>query len=128
MISRSELGVTRAALASGVMGQHEGSVELRAFRGTRKSSVYRDHIVPAREFGRVVVAAARDGLSLLPSLDVYGRRSLDKAEAKQLAEEATDLRMSGRLADLDEELTAIAEVARWCAHASGNSWLMIVGP
>src|SRR5262245_60264710 len=109
--------VTGAALASDSMEHAEGSVELRAFRGTRRSSVYRDHLVAASEFGRVVVAAAEHGLPLLPSLDVYGRHSLDKAEAKRLAEEATELRMSGRLADLDDELTAIAEVARWCAHA-----------
>ena len=53
---------------------------------------------------------------------------LDKRKARQLADEAGSIRSGGELLDLDAELTAIAEVARWCAHASGRSWLRIEGP
>ena len=121
------MSVTRVELACRSVEQNEESVELRAFRGTRKSSVYRNHILSAGAFGRILVAGAEHGLSLLSSLDVYGGNELGKAEAKRLAEETTDLRMSGHLPELDDELTAIAEVARWCAHASGNAWLTILG-
>ncbi len=105
-----------------------GSVELRAFRGTRKASVYREYLVSETAFGRVLSIGAERGLSLLSSLDPHGRRELDKAGAKRLAEEATDMRMSGQLPDLDYDLTAIAELARWCVHATEDSWLTIVGP
>jgi hypothetical protein len=103
-------------------------VEVRAFRGTRRASVYREHVVPERAFARILAAGTARGLSLLSSLDRHGRRELDKATARRLAEEATELRVSGELPDLDRELTAVAEVARWCAHSSNASWLRIEGP
>jgi hypothetical protein len=59
---------------------------------------------------------------------LHGRHELDKAGAKRLAEEATEMRMTGQLPDLDADLTAIAEVARWCAHATEESWLTIRDP
>ena len=52
----------------------------------------------------------------------------EAVEPAQLADEATSIRASGELPDLDEDLTAIAEVARWCAHASADSWMKIEGP
>ena len=102
-------------------------VALRAFRGTRRSSVYREHVLSESAFSEILSAGAARGLALLSLLDADGRHELDKVGAKQLAEEATDLRMSGQLPELDDDLTGIAEVARWCAHASEHTWLTIEG-
>jgi hypothetical protein len=103
-------------------------VEVRAFRGTRQASVYREHVLSDTRFARIVAAGATAGLSLLSSLDPYGPHVLDKAGAQRLAEETSRLRISGELPDLDDDLTAIGEVARWCARASDNSWMRIEGP
>jgi hypothetical protein len=110
------------------MEQPDEPVELRAFRGTRKASIYREHIISGSAFGRVLAVGAERGLSQLSALDVHGRQELDKAGAKRLAEEATEVRMSGQLPDLDDDLTAIVELALWCVHASEDSWLKITGP
>ena len=109
------------------MPEHGGAVEVRAFRGTRRASVYRDHVLPEGDFGRILAAGTARGRALLSSLDQHGPHELDKASAKRLAEEATDLRMSGELPDLDGDLIALIEVARWSAHASDESWLRIEG-
>jgi hypothetical protein len=107
------------------MPEHGGAVEVRAFRGTRRASVYREHVLPERDFARIVAAGAARGLQLLSSLDRHRPYELDKASAKRLADEVTDLRISGELPDLDADLTAVIEVARWCAHASDDSWWRI---
>ena len=104
------------------------AVEIRAFRGSRRTSVYREHVLSERAFAEILAAGERNELALLSSLDQYGHHELDKRKAAQLADEATSIRTSGELLDLDEDLTAIAEVARWCAHASADSWLKIEGP
>jgi hypothetical protein len=108
--------------------QHGGAVRVRAFRGRRRASVYREYVVAAKVVPRIAEASRARGLLILSSFPQSGRRELDKAKAKRLAEEATELRMSGERPDLDHDLTAVAEVARWCAHASGDSWLWIEGP
>jgi hypothetical protein len=104
------------------------SVEIRAFRGTRRASVYRGHALGERAFRRIVDAGARRGLTRLASLDPGGADELDKRTARQLADEASRLRESAELPDLDPDLVAIAEVARWCARAPKGSWLRIEGP
>ena len=103
-------------------------VEIRAFRGSRRASVYRQHALGACAFRRIVAAGARNGLRRLASLEPYGPYELDKATARQLADEASRLRAAGELPDLDADLVAIAEVARWCARADKASWLRIEGP
>ena len=110
------------------MHEHSETVEVRAFRGTRRTSVYREHVLPKQDFVRILAAGAARGLALLSSLDQHGPHELDKASAKRLAEEATDLRMSGELVELDGDLVAVTEVARWCAHASDDAWLRIEDP
>jgi hypothetical protein len=90
--------------------------------------VYRAHVLPQGEFRRIVETADRRGLALLPTLHPRGRQELGKREARALATEATALRVSGELADLDDDLTEIAEIARWCARAGENAWLRIEGP
>jgi hypothetical protein len=101
---------------------HGEGVELRAFRGTRRSSVYRAHALRAADAARVRGAAAELGLPLLASLALG---ELDKREARRLAEELRRLRASARLLELDDDLTAVAAVANWCARASGPAWLRI---
>jgi hypothetical protein len=85
-------------------------VAIRAFRGSRRSSVYREHELDAESFARIGAAWPRE---------------FDKAGARRLADELTALRASATLLDLDDDLTAIGELARWCARASGDAWLRI---
>ena len=106
----------------------EEAVEVRAFRGTRKSSVYREHVLAESAFVRILDVAARERLTLLSSLDQYGPHELGKGDARRLADEATGIRAGGVLPELDDDLTAIAEVASWCARATEDSWLRIEGP
>jgi hypothetical protein len=104
------------------------TVEIRAFRGTRRSSVYREHILPRHAFVRILAAGERHGLVVLSSLDQPGPHELDKHNAHRVADEAGSLRVSGDLIELDDELAAIAELARWCARASDPSWMKIATP
>jgi hypothetical protein len=110
--------------------QHGDEVEVRAFRGTRRSSVYRSHLLSAKAFARIRAAGERKGfplLSCLSSLGQSGHHDLNKKGAREMADEATSIRSSGDLPELDDDLTAIAEVARWCARASDDSWMKIEG-
>jgi hypothetical protein len=88
------------------------SVAIRAFRGTRRSSVYREHVLDGAAFERIAAGWPQE---------------FDKAGARRLAEELTALRASAVMLDLDDDLTAIAELARWCSRATGDAWLRI-GP
>lgn len=107
--------------------QGRETVEIRAFRGNRRSSVYREHVLAGADFVRILHAAELEGLALLASLDQQRPRQLDKADARRLADETTRMRATAALPDLDEDLTAIAEVARWCGRATEDSWLRIEG-
>ena len=104
------------------------TVELHAFRGSRRASVYRAHVVTEAAFARIVESGAGQDLALLASLGRSGAHELDKDAARQLAAEANEIRMSGELMDLDSDLVAIAELARWCARASTRSWMTIEAP
>lgn len=104
------------------------AIEIRAFRGSRRRSVYRKHVLSVETFGRIVATAERMALAQLSSLDVHGPRELDKRQAAELAVELTSIRSTSELSELDRDLTAIAEVARWCSHATRGSWLKIDGP
>jgi hypothetical protein len=87
--------------------------------------VYREHVLSTKVFARILQVGARRGLALLASLDQYGPHRLDKRKAQQLADETGSIRRAADLPDLDSDLTAIAEIARWCARASGQSWMKI---
>jgi len=102
-------------------------VELRAFWGSRRASVYRAHVVSGPAFARILVAGAAHDLGLLASLGRSDPHELDKGTARQLAAEVSEIRMSGELVELDSELVAIAELARWCARAPAGSWMTIEG-
>src|SRR5262245_44652234 len=104
-------------------GGHQGHVTIRAFRGTRRSSVYRDHTLPEASFARIRSAAAGRGLPGLTSLDPVAAADLDKPTARRVAREADALRRSAALLELDDDLAAIGDVARWCARAGGPAWL-----
>jgi len=99
-------------------------VGARAFRGTRKKSVYRDHVLDADDLARVAEAGRQSGhavVALLASLPC----ELDKEGAGRLAGELTELRLGAELLDLDGDLTALAELARFCARARGGAWLTL---
>jgi hypothetical protein len=109
-------------------GRKAETVEIRAFRGTRKASVYRDYVLRKKTFALILAAADEEGLALLSSLDAFGPHELDKAASMELAEQLTQLRSSGAVVDIDDDLVAVAEVARWCARAGEDAWLRIEGP
>ena len=98
-------------------------VEFRAFRGTRRSSVYRSHALDGGAFSRIVDAAAAAGLAALQHLAPIAE--LNAAEAHQLAAELTQLRSSAALVDLDSDLAAIAALASWCARARRSAWMTV---
>jgi hypothetical protein len=100
-------------------------VEIRAFRGTRRSSVYREHVVAAAAFVLMLELARREGLTLLAALTPRGPHELETDDAQRLAHELTSLQASGVPPDLDDDLTAFAELARWCGRAGEDSWLRI---
>ncbi len=79
-------------------------------------------------FAQILAVGKKNGLSLLSSLDPQGRHQLDKREAQRMADEITRISAGGDLRALDDDLTAIAEIARWCARASDNSWMKIETP
>lgn len=87
----------------------------RAFRGTRRTSVYRDHAVDAAVLGRIAEASRRAGLAIAPSLTSVPREL-----------ELSELRRAAEVLDLDGDVTALAELARFCARARGDSWLTLV--
>jgi len=72
---------------------------------------------------RVGEAAKQTGLPVLASL--RSGRELNKAEARQLAGELDAMRARQELPELDRDLVAIAEIARWCAHARGDARLRV---
>jgi hypothetical protein len=88
---------------------------VRAFRGTRRSSIYREYVLADEVLDQILAAAGRSGLT----------GELDQDEARRLAEELDGVRASAALLELDDELTAIAELARWCGRAADEAWLRI---
>jgi hypothetical protein len=100
------------------------AVEVRAFRGTRRSAIYRTHTLESADFCRIRDAARSLDLPLIGSLDPRRLDRLDKDAATRVAEEMTQLRLSGQLLELDDDLAAIASLARWCRH-SGSAWMTI---
>jgi hypothetical protein len=100
-------------------------IELRAFRGSRRSSTYRAHEVGAEAAAQIGAVATSAGLTELAGAVSAADRELDKRSARVLADEATRLRMTARVLELDDDLTAIAEVANWCGRAAGRAWLQV---
>jgi len=97
-------------------------VVFRAFRGTPRSSVYRDHAVSTEAFDRIRALGLERGLAVL-DLEPGVTTELDKREARELARAVDALRRSAELLDLDGDLAPIGEVARWCARSTGRAWL-----
>ncbi len=98
-------------------------VSIRAFRGTRRSSVYRECLVPERVFSDIVAAGEGHSLPTLSSLDAAGPHQLDKGHARKLAREVAAIGTPLH----EPHLTALIDIARWCAHAKATSWLTIAG-
>jgi hypothetical protein len=107
-----------------VLSEEPDGVAIRAFRGTRRSSVYRECLVSEKVFGRLLATGETRGLPLLSSLDSRGPHELDKKRSRRFAEEAAVVEDAVN----EPDFAAIVEIALWCAHAKGNSWLRIVGP
>ena len=76
------------------------AVEIRAFRGSRRTSVYREHVLSERAFAQILAAGERKELALLSSLDQYGHHELDKRKAAQLADDVKPVTPGGLEANL----------------------------
>ena len=76
------------------------------------------------DFRRIRNIALSLDLPVLGSLDSRQPDRLDQEGASRLAEETTQLRLSGRLLELDDELAQIASLARWCQHR-GKAWMTV---
>jgi hypothetical protein len=100
-------------------------IEARAFRGTRKASVYRGHVLEADDLNRIAEAGRRAGFDLVASL-ATAPIEVGKENARRLAGELSELRVGAELLDLDDDLTALAELARFCARARERAWLTLV--
>lgn len=96
---------------------------MRAFRGTRRSSVYRSHTLAGPAASRITAVAATSRAVWLRRLS--GDSRLGKADARKLADEARALLADPRLLEVHDDLAAIVSVASWCARASGDAWLTI---
>jgi hypothetical protein len=99
----------------------QGVVEIRAFRGTLRSSVFRECLVSDDLFRRLLAAGERYGFRSLIALKPPGPHKLDRQHARRFAREVEELQGLLR----EPEVAAIIEVAVWCAHSSNNSWLTI---
>jgi hypothetical protein len=99
-------------------------IEIRAFRGNRRSSVYREHVIGCAAFAPVLAAAREHGLPMLASLGTRSVR-LEPDGADRLAREASALREEVPSPALAGHLAAIADIARWCSRARGHSWMTI---
>ncbi|HWE82292.1 MAG TPA: hypothetical protein VG265_11625 [Gaiellaceae bacterium] len=107
------------------MGVEGEGIEFRAFRGDRRSSVYREYVIACATFASVLAAAREQGLPLLASLGARGGRRLEPDEADRLAREASALGEELPSPTLAAHLAAIADIARWCSRARGRSWMTI---
>ena len=103
----------------------QSAIELRAFRGTRRSATYRSHALAPDAARRVASAATAGGFTTLAAVARGDEGELDKREARRLADEVTNLRTAALALELDDQLTAVAEVANWCARARGRAWLQV---
>ena len=102
------------------------SVDVRAFRGSRRSSVYRNQTLTGQDFRRILDVARSLELPVLGSLGSGRPERLNKDKASRVTEEATQLRLSGQLLELDDELATIASLGRWCRHR-GTTWMTFHG-
>ncbi|HEV8460954.1 MAG TPA: hypothetical protein VGQ38_09620 [Gaiellaceae bacterium] len=100
-------------------------VEVRAFRGTHRSAVYRSHSIERIALRRIVAVAIGERLPTLGQLSNEESLTFDAPEARRIAAEITQLRSAALLLDLDQDLAAIARVANWCGHARGTAWLTV---
>jgi hypothetical protein len=103
------------------MGLEGEGVEIRAFRGSRRSAVYREVVLSAGAFERVVAEGRAHELAQLASLQ--GARRLDRDQARALVAEIESLGGAHHSPELGPLLERLADVARWCARARGGSWL-----
>jgi hypothetical protein len=102
-------------------------VEIRAHRGSRRASIYDEHVMPEDLFARMVSLASADKLHQLSSLDPYGPTELTPSRPGGLQKRLLH-RPSRERPAAEPHLTAIRRVADSCLTHSGDSWLLIEGP
>ena len=108
--------------------EHGEVVEVRAYRGPRRASVRREHLVNEDLFPRALLLARAYRLHQLAGLDGYGPTELNKPQARRLADELGFLRTVVNDSLLEPHLTGMQEVADFCWRTSDDAWLLIEGP
>jgi len=103
-------------------------VEVRAYRGQRRASVNREHVLNEDLFARALLLARAYQLHQLGSLDGYGPTELNKLQARRFADELGFLRTVVNDSLLEPHLTGMQEVADFCWRTSEDAWLVIEGP
>ena len=87
------LGATSSVWSAvGYVRGMAGDIELRVFRGTRRSSTYRAHAISEAAAHRLAAAAAAGGFATLAAATRGEEAELDKRSARRLADEASGLR------------------------------------
>ena len=103
-------------------------VEVRAYRGSRRASVHRQHAVNEDLFARALFLARAYQLHQFSSLDGYDETELNKLQARRLAEELGFLRTVVNDSLLEPHLAAMLGVADSCWRTTEDAWLVIDGP
>lgn len=107
--------------------EEDEPVDVKAFRGTRAASIHREHVVPERLFERILLLASAYELHVLPALDQYGPHELSQQQAETVAEELAFLQPVVNDGALAPHLTALRDLAVWCARSGESSWMHIEG-
>lgn len=103
-------------------------VEIRAYRGSRRASIYDEHAMPEDLFARLTLIASAYKLHQLSALDPYGPTELNREQARRVSEEAAFVAQTLNDPLLAPHLEAVQRVADYCWKHSGESWLVIEGP
>jgi hypothetical protein len=103
-------------------------VEVRAYRGPRRASVFREHLVPEDLFSRALMLARAYELHQLSALDPYGPFELNKEQARRISEEAAWLAALVNDPLLEPHLHGVRKAADFCWQYSGEAGLIIEGP
>lgn len=126
---RTSLQVSRAEpLGYPVPGGDEDgdSIAVRSHRGSRRASVFREHVLSERRFDDLVELARAHGAAHVVAPDPYGDE-LDKGRARRLADELRALRESAPEA-LAPHVAGLVDVFEYCAEAPDDAWAAVVGP
>lgn len=108
--------------------EHGEVVEVRGYRGARRASIRREHVVNEDLFDRVLLLASAYKLHQVGSLDGYGPTELNKTQARSFADELGFLRTAVNDTLLEPHLAAMQAVADFCWRTTEDGWMVVEGP